>query len=121
MNAPVVFCFHPRRWQLGGQPALDWPTFLGKKNAELQRLNGIYMNLLKNSGVEVRLCLAGFACGRSHPQQSLQRKRCRSGWLFVLKCPPRLQPVLPHALLQQAHVQCRSCPCTCHRLVAGPS
>ncbi|KAL4430036.1 hypothetical protein ABPG77_004406 [Micractinium sp. CCAP 211/92] len=39
-------------WQLGGQPALDWPTFLGKKNAELQRLNGIYMNLLKNSGVE---------------------------------------------------------------------
>ena len=44
----------PRRWQLPGQPALDWQSFLAKKNAELQRLNGVYMNLLKNSGVEVR-------------------------------------------------------------------
>ena len=42
------------RWQLPGQPSLDWPSFLAKKNAELQRLNGVYMNLLNNSGVEVR-------------------------------------------------------------------
>ncbi|EFN56560.1 hypothetical protein CHLNCDRAFT_34977 [Chlorella variabilis] len=39
-------------WQLPGQPSLDWPSFLAKKNAELQRLNGVYMNLLNNSGVE---------------------------------------------------------------------
>lgn len=52
-----------RRWQLGGQPSLDWPTFLAKKNAELERLNGIYMNLLKNSGVEVgSFCVHVLAC-----------------------------------------------------------
>ncbi|KAI7845496.1 hypothetical protein COHA_001042 [Chlorella ohadii] len=39
-------------WQLPGQPTLDWQSFLAKKNAELQRLNGVYMNLLKNSGVD---------------------------------------------------------------------
>lgn len=32
--------------------SLDWGAFLAKKNAELVRLNGIYSNLLKNSGVE---------------------------------------------------------------------
>lgn len=46
-----------RRWQVAGQPALDWQSFLAKKNAELQRLNGVYMNLLKNSGVDVSGCL----------------------------------------------------------------
>ncbi|KAH7620434.1 putative Glutathione reductase, chloroplastic [Nannochloris sp. 'desiccata'] len=40
-------------WNIPGTPTLDWTTFLGKKNAELQRLNGIYGNLLKNSGVEM--------------------------------------------------------------------
>lgn len=39
-------------WQVGGQPTLDWPSFLAKKNAELQRLNRVYMNMLKNSGVD---------------------------------------------------------------------
>lgn len=47
-----------RRWQLPGQPTLDWQSFLAKKNAELQRLNGVYMNLLKNSGVDVS-CFVG--------------------------------------------------------------
>lgn len=39
-------------WQLGAEPTLDWPSFLESKNKELHRLNGIYMNLLKNSGVQ---------------------------------------------------------------------
>ena len=53
MRALPPWPARPRRWQLPGQPALDWQGFLAKKNAELQRLNGVYMNLLKNSGVEV--------------------------------------------------------------------
>lgn len=32
--------------------AFNWPTFRGKLEAELDRLEGIYRNLLKNSGVE---------------------------------------------------------------------
>ncbi|MGE4327916.1 MAG: FAD-dependent oxidoreductase, partial [Pseudodonghicola sp.] len=32
--------------------AFDWDMFLGKLAAELDRLEGIYRNLLKNSGVE---------------------------------------------------------------------
>eukprot|EP00887_Chlorella_sp_A99_P007110 scaffold2.g7110.t1 len=39
-------------WRLPGAPALDWPAFLAKKNEELRRLNGVYMGLLKNSGVD---------------------------------------------------------------------
>lgn len=40
-------------WNIPGAPTLDWKTFLDKKNAELTRLNGVYANLLKNSGVEM--------------------------------------------------------------------
>ncbi|NIZ61322.1 glutathione-disulfide reductase [Sedimentitalea sp. CY04] len=32
--------------------AFDWPTFKGKLHAELDRLEGIYRNILKNNGVE---------------------------------------------------------------------
>lgn len=39
-------------WNIPGQPSLDWQTFLAKKNAELQRLNGIYKTLLEKSGVD---------------------------------------------------------------------
>lgn len=35
------------------QPSFDWPTLIGNKNREIQRLNGIYRNLLVNSGVEL--------------------------------------------------------------------
>ena len=31
----------------------DWPTLIRNKNAEIQRLNGIYANLLKNAGVRI--------------------------------------------------------------------
>lgn len=40
-------------WKLPGEPSLDWPMFMEKKNAELRRLNGVYENLLKNAGVEM--------------------------------------------------------------------
>ena len=39
-------------WNIPGSPSLNWQTFLEKKNTELKRLNGVYNNLLKNSGVE---------------------------------------------------------------------
>ncbi|MDD0843603.1 glutathione-disulfide reductase [Pseudomonas sp. Gutcm_11s] len=34
-----------------GEPAFDWPILIANKNREIQRLNGIYRNLLVNSGV----------------------------------------------------------------------
>src|SRR3990167_6460186 len=37
-------------WQLG-EANFDWATLLGNKNREIPRLNGIYRNLLVNSGV----------------------------------------------------------------------
>jgi len=31
----------------------DWPTLVANKNAEIERLNGIYQRLLENAGVEI--------------------------------------------------------------------
>jgi len=39
-------------WQLG-ESKFDWPTLRDNKNREIERLNGIYGNLLDNSGVEL--------------------------------------------------------------------
>jgi len=36
-----------------GTPSFDWPTLIANKNREIERLNGIYRNLLGNSGVTV--------------------------------------------------------------------
>ena len=33
------------------EPRFDWPTLIANKNREIERLNGIYRNLLVNSGV----------------------------------------------------------------------
>ncbi len=34
-------------------PRFDWPALIAAKNKELDRLEGIYINMLKNSGVEI--------------------------------------------------------------------
>ena len=39
-------------WNLG-EANFDWPTLIANKNREIQRLNGIYRNLLVNSGVSL--------------------------------------------------------------------
>lgn len=39
-------------WNIPGQPILDWKTFKAKKDAELLRLNGVYMKLLDGAGVD---------------------------------------------------------------------
>lgn len=44
-------------WELE-QPKFNWPTLVANKKSEISRLNGIYGNMLENSGVEV---LQGFA------------------------------------------------------------
>lgn len=41
-----------------GEAAFDWPTLRDNKTKEIERLNGIYHNLLLNSGVEL---IEGFA------------------------------------------------------------
>ncbi|WP_339488578.1 glutathione-disulfide reductase [Pseudomonas sp. EL_65y_Pfl2_R95] len=37
-------------WSVGA-PSFDWPTLISNKNTEINRLNGVYRNLLQNSGV----------------------------------------------------------------------
>ena len=39
-------------WNLG-EANFDWPTLIANKNREIQRLNGIYRNLLVNSGASL--------------------------------------------------------------------
>jgi glutathione reductase (NADPH) len=39
-------------WQVA-PPRFDWPSLIAAKNAELDRLERIYVNMLKNSGVEI--------------------------------------------------------------------
>ncbi|KAK1297354.1 hypothetical protein QJS10_CPB15g01929 [Acorus calamus] len=38
-------------WNYEADPKHDWSTLMANKNAELQRLTGIYKNVLKNAGV----------------------------------------------------------------------
>ncbi|XP_027095734.2 glutathione reductase, chloroplastic [Coffea arabica] len=40
-------------WNYETEPKHDWSTLIANKNAELQRLNGIYKNILKNAGVQL--------------------------------------------------------------------
>ncbi len=39
-------------WTIG-ETRFDWATLIGNKNAEIERLNGIYRNLLVNNGVTI--------------------------------------------------------------------
>ena len=39
-------------WSVG-QSSVDWPTLVANKNVEIERLNGIYRNLLTNAGAEI--------------------------------------------------------------------
>jgi len=48
-------------WQLSGTH-FDWPTLRDNKTREIERLNGVYRNLLRNAGVELiegRATIAG--------------------------------------------------------------
>ncbi|XP_059660408.1 glutathione reductase, chloroplastic [Cornus florida] len=38
-------------WKYEAEPKHDWSTLMANKNAELQRLTGIYKSILKNAGV----------------------------------------------------------------------
>lgn len=40
-------------WRNQGTLSFDWPTLRDNKNREIERLNGIYQNLLLNSGAEI--------------------------------------------------------------------
>ncbi|XP_057717853.1 glutathione reductase, chloroplastic [Arachis stenosperma] len=40
-------------WKYESEPKHDWSTLIANKNAELQRLTGIYKNILKNSNVQL--------------------------------------------------------------------
>jgi glutathione reductase (NADPH) len=47
-------------WTVGGR-RFDWPTLIANKNAEIERLNGIYVQLLENSGVTIHRARATVA------------------------------------------------------------
>ena len=41
----------PCRWDVA-EPSVTWERLMQNKNKELDRLNGVYMKLLNNAGVE---------------------------------------------------------------------
>jgi len=40
-------------WNVPAKPEFDWPTLRDNKTQEIKRLNGVYQNLLNNSGVTI--------------------------------------------------------------------
>ena len=40
-------------WHIPQSPTLDWPTLRNNKTAEIERLNGIYHNLINTSGADL--------------------------------------------------------------------
>ncbi|CDF36387.1 unnamed protein product [Chondrus crispus] len=40
-------------WDVPGKPTVDWPRMIATKNAEIERLNGIYGRMLGKAGVQI--------------------------------------------------------------------
>jgi len=81
-------------WSLPVQPVFDWSVLMTNKDKEIARLNGIYLNLLRNAGVQVfeeRATLVD----RHTVKVGDQTLRCREiliatgGWPFVPDIPGR--------------------------------
>ena len=80
-------------WSLG-EAKFDWPTLIANKNREIERLNGIYRNLLVNSGVTL---LKGHARLLDAHSVELGGKRysakniliATGGWPFIPDIPGR--------------------------------
>lgn len=80
-------------WSLG-EAKFDWPTLIANKNREIERLNGIYRNLLVNSGVTL---LEGHARLLDGHSVELGGKRysakniliATGGWPFIPDIPGR--------------------------------
>jgi glutathione reductase (NADPH) len=81
-------------WSLPVQPVFDWSVLMTNKDKEIARLNGIYLNLLRNAGVQVfeeRATLVD----RHTVKVGVQTLRCREiliatgGWPFVPDIPGR--------------------------------
>lgn len=47
-------------WDVHTRPTLDWPRLIRNKNAEIERLNGVYGRMLKNAGVKLLTGTASF-------------------------------------------------------------
>lgn len=47
-------------WNLSSKPVLDWGRLISNKNAEIERLNGIYARLLDKAGVKLLTGTASF-------------------------------------------------------------
>ena len=79
-------------WQMANQPAFDWQTLIRNKNHEINRLNGIYNNLLNNAGVVIihgRATLQGSNAvqvnGKTYTAERILI--ATGGWPFVPEFP----------------------------------
>lgn len=78
-------------WSLG-EAGFDWPTLIANKNREIERLNGVYRNLLVNSGVTL---LEGHARLLDEHSVELDGQRysakhiliATGGWPFIPEFP----------------------------------
>ncbi|MBV7482702.1 glutathione-disulfide reductase [Bordetella sp. BOR01] len=63
-----------------GQPGFDWPTLISNKNREIERLNGIYRNLLVGNGVTL---YEGHARLLDAHTIEVNGQRCTAGHILV--------------------------------------
>lgn len=79
-------------WQLPGKPGFSWERLRDNKNIEISRLNGIYNNLLENSGAHL---INGFAslvdghtiCVEDNTYTAERILIATGGWPFVPDFP----------------------------------
>lgn len=79
-------------WQLADAPAMDWPTLIAGKDAEIGRLNTIYQSLMQKAGAEVfheRACLldAHTVALQSRTVTAREILVATGGWPFVPSFP----------------------------------
>jgi glutathione reductase (NADPH) len=79
-------------WSVPQQPSLDWATLRDNKTAEIERLNGIYNNLIDNSGADLydgRATIAGphlvSVNGETYTTRSILV--ATGGWPYIPKFP----------------------------------
>lgn len=81
-------------WTMPVQPQFDWAVLMANKNKEIARLNGIYLNLLRNAGVQV-LEVRATLVDRHTVKVGDKMLRCREilvatgGWPFIPRIPGR--------------------------------
>ncbi len=78
-------------WSVGAQ-SFDWPTLRDNKTKEIERLNGIYHNLLVNSGVEL---VEGYASVKGANEVEVDGKTYTAEYILIATGAKPFTPEFP--------------------------